>query len=190
MAERPRGYVWLSQFGLYPLFFLFGLCMHPASAWSAPETYALDKNQIKVDLPFGWRAVKDLYGMPLQFFGPVRPNGRAVVSITPTGQSANVNSLDVQRESKDYAEGRKRYLKSRSGKLKSILPVSKIKTSEKVAGVSAGVDYEINGTDYVERTYYLGCKFQVFHLKSLVQANHPSEDHERAKALIRSFSCE
>lgn len=129
--------------------------------------------------------MKDLYGIPVTLLGPVEPGSpRAVIQIIPTPiKEIKVEASHAQKFGEDYGEGRKKWIEEQNGEILELLP-GKFDDGR----LSSGVSYKINNKRYLERTTYIPCPKQLYHLKIVLnfeslKALNESED------IVRSFNC-
>lgn len=159
----------------------------PSSALSKSLVYKDQK--FSIDVPEGWREVKDLYGIPVTILGPVQNQTRAVVQVIPTP----LKEIDIKAENakgfgEKYAEGRHRWLKEQNGQLIELQPgrFEVLKDGSKM--LYAGVSYQMNKKAFIERTFYVSCPKKIFHLK-VVQNFELVKELHKSEAIVRSFQC-
>lgn len=148
-------------------------------------SYAVFAKDFSIQVPEGWREVKDLYGIPVTILGPsVAPKPRAVIQVIPTKlPPPKMNDTEAASFGMKYAEGRKTWVKEQEGEVYEILP-GKFEKNRMVAGVS----YRLNQKSFIERTYYVNCAKQLFHLKIIL--NYENRDQlSQSESVVRSFSC-
>ena len=148
-------------------------------------SFAVFAKDFSIQLPEGWREVKDLYGIPVTLLGPsVAPKPRAVIQVIPTKlPPAKMNHTEAVAFGIKYAEGRKNWMKDQEGEIFEILP-GKFEGNRFVAGVS----YRLNQKNFIERTYYVNCPKEIFHLKIIL--NFENRDQlSQSESIVRSFSC-
>ena len=164
-----------------------------SSAFAAPKTFKFDEeariDEVRIDVPFAWKAARDLYGVPLFLLGPVRNEERPTLAVTPTGISdLRFDETALKQDEAQYQKGRAEWLKNRGGELNSYLPyVVDAKNTKRIVH-SIGVFYTIRSLSFVERSYYIFCGKKSYHLKSL----NLTSDVESAKLLsgaVETFHC-
>lgn len=147
--------------------------------------FAVSAKDFTVNIPEGWREVKDLYGIPVTLLGPsITPKPRAVIQIIPTDlPPAKMNETEAVSFGTKYAEGRKNWIKDQDGEIYDILP-GKFEKDRLVAGFS----YRLNQKSFIERTYYVNCAKRLFHLKIILNFENRDQLSE-SESIVRSFSC-
>ncbi len=148
-------------------------------------SFAVSAKEYSIKIPEGWREVKDLYGIPVTLLGPsVSPKPRAVIQIIPTNlPPAKMNDSEAVAFGMKYAEGRKLWIKEQDGEIYELVP-GKFENNRMVAGVS----YRLNQKSYIERTHYVNCPKQIFHLKIILNYEN-REQLSESESVVRSFSC-
>lgn len=167
-------------------FFLFFAGLNPG-AWAKSLTWKADS--FSIDVPNGWREVKDLYGIPVTILGPVENKTRAVVQVIPTPlKDVEIKAENAKAFGEKYAEGRRLWLKAQNGKLIELLAgrFETLKDGSKM--LYAGVSYQMNQKAFIERTFYVRCPKKIFHLK-IVQNFELVDQLDKSDAIVRSFQC-
>jgi hypothetical protein len=167
--------------------FLIFFCGMTPTAFSKSLTWK--DSTFSINVPSGWKEVKDLYGIPVTILGPVQNQTRAVVQIIPT----SIKAIDIKPENakgfgEKYAEGRKIWLKAQNGVMIELLAGRFDTLKDGSHMLYAGVSYQMNKKAFIERTFYISCPKNIFHLKivqnfELVKQLADSED------IVRSFQC-
>lgn len=142
-----------------------------------------------IDVPEGWREVKDLYGIPVTLLGPVKNQTRPVVQVIPTPLHAvEIKADNAKGFGEKYAEGRRKWLMAQNGKLIELLPgrFETLKDGSKM--LSTGVSYQMNQKAFIERTFYVSCPKNIFHLK-IVQNFELVNQLQESETIVRSFRC-
>lgn len=146
-------------------------------------------DSFSINVPSGWREVKDLYGIPVTIMGPVQNKTRAVVQVIPTPlKDIDIKAENAKAFGEKYAEGRHKWLKAQNGKLIELLAgrFETLKDGSKM--LYAGVSYQMNQKAFIERTFYVSCPKKIFHLK-IVQNFELVKDLPESEAIVRSFQC-
>ena len=119
--------------------------------------------------------------------GPKKEKNRPVLSITSTNiKNLNINEFEIKKNKDKYFKGRREWLKKRGGVFLEKLPMKVEDWSKDSKAYSIGFKYDLKNSRFSERTYYVICKKQMFHIKSL------SSDQGQNKTMlkmIRSFKC-
>lgn len=158
-------------------------------AIAASQLFQLELGTVRFDIPDDWQSAPGLYGMPLMLLGPVKEDRRPTISVTPLGEAPEFD-LEPRKDEKRYKKGREEWLKEMGGRSLSYNPFQKIKWPGMSEGFTMGYRYEINGIKYSENTYYVICKGNLYHLKTLLDFDQEKEYSPAVNKLLRSFSCE
>ncbi len=169
---------------------LFFLIQHNCFAQSVQSTrFKLKYASILLELPKKWTSVQKLYGMPLMIIGAEDKGNKPVLSITSTNIKNMKSPKQITKQAREvYYSGRKSWLAKRKGDLIKFLAYEKEEIAPKVSSHSIGVVYDIGKRRVSERTYYVTCNKQLFHLKTISNFNRPKESLA-LKKLIKSFKC-
>jgi hypothetical protein len=149
------------------------------------SSFAASAKDFAINIPEGWREVKDLYGIPFTLLGPsITPKPRAVIQIIPTDlPPAKMNDTEAVSFGIKYAQGRKSWIKDQDGEIYDIL-TGKFEKDRLVTGFS----YRLNQKSFIERTYYVNCAKRLFHLKIILNFENRNQLSE-SESIVRSFSC-
>jgi|GEM_PF-1563246 len=165
---------------------LIGSPKDTSAASATAQTFTVDQSTFNVQVAEGWVDVKDTLGMPVMLVGPETDEYRPVVSITPTGlEKFTLDEKAIKSTYGDYRLGRIQWLEERAGKLISFEKFTTESIGKQTAYV-AGVNYEIDGKKFTERSYYFNCGKELYFIKSLVPEGANSKDAEKT---VRSVSC-
>ena len=167
------------------------LFLIPFAAFSATQKLRFKDQQFLVSMPQDWKAVNELYGIPITLLGPMINNEtRAVIQVIPTGEKSSTLTIkDSEDFSKKYAEGRRQWIKSQNGNVIDILPGKLSQTSKGILILEAGVSYQIHQKSFAERTYYVQCPKQIVHLKIVLNVGL-IQSMPTAESIVRSFQCD
>lgn len=119
----------------------------------------------------GFKLYRDFLGLPFVLIEQESEGKKSSLSIIPTG----LENLHPQEESLRnnygrYEEGRRRYAKRRGLTNLKFLPPLFFSNKSKARIVSSGYEYRKNdGTRNLERSFFLFCPKEAFHLKLLTQ---------------------
>lgn len=162
----------------------FGL---PEAALS--KSIAYKGHKFSIDVPEGWREVKDLYGIPVTVLGPVQNQTRAVVQVIPTPlKEVEIKLENAKAFGEKYAEGRRKWLKEQNGTLIELVGGHFETLKDSSPMLYAGVSYQMNKKAFIERTFYVKCPKNIFHLK-IVQNFELVKQLDASEAIVRSFQC-
>ena len=132
-------------------------------------------------------------GLP---FVLIEQNGRSKkssVTITPTGIAKIQLEEKLLRSNYDqYREGRKQYASKRGSEILDFLPPLFFNNQSKAQVVSSGYKYKKrNGTKNIERSFYVLCPLEAFHLKILTENNPRGISYvEKLRVNIIGSRCE
>ena len=129
-------------------------------------------------------------GLPLVVVGKMYNGARTTLSITPTDLKNLVfNPKELKTSQKIYQEGRRKWLKRYGGKLLKFIPYQLKLLSNKLKVHSIGYSYSLNQTKYEEMSYFINCKEQLYHLKSLLRPSTHQTDRQHINGIINNFQC-
>ncbi len=158
------------------------------AAYSAQALTINDKRgQIEVELPPGWSYEKELLGLPHVFLSP-EGSDRANYSITLTGiGDVKLPVKDLQKNQKQYQEGRIKWAKQRDFKITKFIPYVNFKTGLTLTH-SIGVQYnDKKNVEYLEMSYFTECQDSLVHTKALGVLG--TEKMKTAQQIIQSLRC-
>ncbi|GAB4012470.1 MAG: hypothetical protein Fur0010_08380 [Bdellovibrio sp.] len=151
----------------------------------------LNKAKVKFLLPKGWVAQKDLMGIPLVIYSPIKINGRVTISITPTGiDDINLDKKILSDNWKDYKNGRLNWLEKVNGVSQEIFPYRNEDWGQLKNIHHVGHRYYLGDVHYTEHSYYVECDKQIFHIKSLYRYEEFQKDEKSIESVIKTFQCE
>ena len=140
----------------------------------------------KINFSKEWKEVKDLYGIPVTLLGPsVTPKPRAVIQIIPTSSKPiPMKEEHAKAFGEKYAEGRKRWVTEQQGQILEILP-----GNFDNGRLWTGVSYKIGVKRYLERTYFVNCSKNLYHLKIILNFEN-LDSLKESESIVRSFACD
>lgn len=174
------------------LLMLFAVIVPTAQA--AVKTFSFedgkDKDSIKLQVPAKWQDARDLYGVPLFLLGPEKDGSRPTLAVTPTGiADLAFDEKGLDKTQDQYKKGREEWLKNNGGKSVSYLPYKTEKWGNVDVAHSIGFRYELDGQEYVEKSFYVFCKKKLYHMKSLMTSQQEKAHAKSMEETIRSFAC-
>ncbi len=150
-----------------------------------------DKGRLKIDLVRGFALHKDFLGLPYVMIDKGRGK-KSSISLTPTG-IGNMNfKNDLLASNYDqYKNGRKRWAEKRRYKKLEFIPFASFYNKSKAKIVASGYKYEKkNGTKNLERSFYILCTKETFHVKILTENNDKGDKYATAlEENLRKSSC-
>lgn len=170
---------------------LFIALMLSSAAYSKTETFELqDKKKVTITHPENWETIKDLYGIPLTVLGPFANESRPVLSILPTNVKQEQHSpKEFQKIFENFKSEKDEWVAGHKGKLLKYEPLTLVEPRKDLKGHFIGAEYLINKIHFIERSYYLYCKGEVYNLKYSIRDEHRKYIKELQK-MIGDFKCE
>lgn len=167
-------------------FFLIFPCIAQAA-----QSFQLKDAKVRIEVPQGWQEARDLYGMPLMLLGPEAAGGRPVISVTPTGLGkSQLDAQSLVQDEAGFRQGREAWLKKMNGKAIAYSKYRALKWEGIEQAHAIGYRYEIGGVEHVEYSYFVLCKGQFHHVKTLVRAGHEDAYRATVDQIVKSFGCE
>ncbi|WPU65996.1 hypothetical protein [Peredibacter starrii] len=149
-----------------------------------------DKHKVTVTHPDNWETARELYGIPLAVLGPYANESRPVLSILPTNVKKEKHSeAEFQKLFQEFKTKKEEWVSSHKGKLLKYEPLTLVEPRQDLKGHFIGAEYAINGIHFVERSYYLYCKGEVYNLKYSIRDEHRKYIPDLQK-MIGDFKCE
>lgn len=158
-------------------------------SWAKVEEFEIQGKKISIDVPAEWQTVKELYGMPLSALGPEENGLRPAMVFSFMGMNSKIMSPEkFQSIFKDFKTSKQKWVDKYKGKLLMFEEMTPVEFSKDVKGHFIGAEYIVDDIIFIERSYYLYCKSDVFHVKWNIREEHKKhmKDIER---ILRSFSC-
>ncbi len=160
-----------------------------SSAWASVQDHVVQDKKIKIEVPKEWEAVKDLYGLPLVVLGPWANKSRPAISWMFTGMTSKImNPEEFKKVFADFKKDKEDWLKGHSGKLLKFEDVTAADFPTKIKGHFIGAEFVVNDIHFVERSYYLYCKDQVFNVKWSIRDEHRIHMNDINK-IVGSLQC-
>jgi hypothetical protein len=161
------------------------------SAFSKTVTFELEqKKKVTVTHPESWETVKDLYGIPLTVLGPYANESRPVLSILPTNLREEKHSpKEFQKLFEDFKKEKDEWVSGHKGTLLKYEALTLVEPRKDLKGHFIGAEFAINGIHFVERSYYLYCKSEVYNLKYSIRDEHRKYIKD-LQQMIGDFKCE
>jgi hypothetical protein len=162
-----------------------------STAFAKTETVELEgKKKVTVTYPGSWETAKDLYGIPLTVLGPFEDDSRPVVTILPTSVKSEMKSeKEFQKLFEDFKSSKEKWVATHQGQLLKYEPATKVELRKDLTGHYIGAEFVINKIHFIERSYYLYCKDEVYNLKYSLRKEHLKYIKDLQK-IIGDFKCE
>lgn len=163
----------------------------PLTSIAKIETFTIDGGKkVSVDVKEKWEASKDLFGIPLTVLGPWENESRPVITILPTTlKKTDIEPSDFKKIFDDFKKEKDEWVTSHAGKLLSYEPATSVEFRKDLVGHYIGAEFEIDNTHFIERSYYLYCKGEVFNLKYSMRQEHKKYTQD-LQQIVRDFKCE
>jgi hypothetical protein len=140
--------------------------------------------------PEGWTNYSVAAGLPMLVAGPETAGGRPIVMVTPmNARLARFNADELRATYDQYREGRRAYMRRRGGEVVAFQDFRTERWNADTEAQVVGYRYRLNGTEFVENSYYATCKGHVIHLKSVMLADHEREFAADVANTVRSLTC-
>lgn len=167
------------------------ICFSCSFAFAKTETFELaSKKKVTVTYPGSWEAIRELYGIPLAILGPYANESRPVLSILPTNvKEKDHPEKDFKKIFEDFKKEKEEWVKSHKGTLLKYEPVTEVAPRKDLKGHFIGAEFKINGIHFIERSYYLYCKGEVYNLKYSIRDEHRKYIKD-LQEMIGDFKCE
>lgn len=170
-------------------FFIIALVHWGTSALAAPEKFDLDGKKLGFDLPENWQSVKDFYGMPLAFLGPMKDESRPVISVTRTNLSEKmIGQKDFEAGFSDSKKEKLEWLAEHKGNLLRWTDAQSI-TFGPVRGLFIASEFLINSEHFIEKSFYLFCGGELLNVKYQAR-EEVKETIPQMEAIVRSLKCD
>ena len=130
-------------------------------------------------------------GFPLLITSPRVKGARITISVTPSDvKDFGLKDTDFSSNENTFKEDALRWLGSKSGKMREFYPYKKEKWSKDTVAHVYGWSYDLGGTTFVERSMYVLCQKQVFHIKTMYKEKYNAKDLPKINNLLKSFECQ
>ncbi len=163
-----------------------------ASVAISPLTYQdqlIQEKKIKIGLPKGWEAVKNLYGLPLVALGPWENKSRPAISWMYTGMTTKImKDAEFQKLFVDFKKDKEEWLKGHAGTLKKFEGPTPSDFKNKLRGHYIGAEFVVNDIHFIERSYYLYCNDEVYNVKWSIREEH-SKYIKDIDQIVGSLQC-
>lgn len=169
----------------------FAILLMTSFAYGKTESFVLPKSKpFKMNISDGWRAVPNLFGIPLAILGPELKDKRPVLSVYPgEANSKAISRTDLESLFVDFKKEKELWMQDEGGTLKSYEPITKVSFSKNLSGHFIGAEYVLEGETFVERSYYLYCKEELYNLKYTFR-NDQLTHLKSAQQMVENFQCD
>ncbi len=170
---------------------IFVALLIAASSFAASAaSFDLSGKKVSVEVPKNWEAVKDLFGIPLAILGPWANESRPVLSVLPTGVTTEqMPEENFKKLFDDFKKEKDEWVKSHKGELLSYEPKTEVVLQSDLKGHYIGAEFKINAVHFIERSYYLYCKKNLYNLKYSIRDEHRKYLKDLQK-MVQEFKCE
>lgn len=155
------------------------------------KTFSLTVGKVQIEIPELWQEVTGLFGVQLSLLGPKKNSHRPVVMIDATDFSKyKFDKVALKKNEREYRTGKEEWLAKMKGKSISYFPYEVQNRSKDQVIHQVGLQYEIDGKKFVEKSYYVHCGQNLFHLKSLNLLEDDKDYKDDIEKIVSTFSCE
>jgi hypothetical protein len=192
------------------LFLLFAFTTPIVSAATPPlvrKNLPQAKGNSSIELPVGWTAVAELYGLPWVILGPDHttntPNltendsaRRTAIAVVPTGQTkVAIDPASAEKSQTALFESRKKEIEKAHGAVLETIPYShetwKGNSQKDTLDVHRlGLKFRQGNQTLTEISYHIVCNQKIFMIKSMISAEDATHDKIPTEKIVRSFQCE
>ncbi len=154
------------------------------------ETFTLKTgHKITLNVPEGWEASKDLFGLPLTVLGPFANDSRPVLGIVPTKvTSEKMPEKEFKKYFEDFRKEKEEWVRSNKGELLDFDPTKSVEFKN-ARGHFIGAEFKVNSLTFLERSYYLYCKGELYNLKYSIRNEHKKYLGDLQK-MVEDFKCD
>jgi len=173
--------------------FLCLIVIVPIQLLFAKPTGWIDLGRAKVsfELPKKWKTFEKVMGFPLVITSPRIKGARITISVTPSDvRNFGFKDSDFSKNQNTFQEDALRWIGTKKGKVKEFFPYKKEEWSKSAIAHVYGWKYDLGETTYIERSMYVLCKKQVFHIKTMYKERFNAKDQPKIDKLLKSFRCE
>lgn len=151
----------------------------------------LGRAKVSLEVPKKWKTFEKVMGFPLLVTSPMKNGTRVTVSITPSDiKNFGFKDSDFSKNENNYKEDALRWLGTRHGEAKEFYPYKKEEWSKSTIAHVFGWRYDLGGIIFVEKSMYVLCKKQLFHIKAMYKEKWNKKDAPTINEMLKSFKCE
>lgn len=167
------------------------LCLFSFGVHAKIQSFTLEGGKkVSVDVKENWETAQDLFGIPLTVLGPWENESRPVVTILHTElKKEDLSEAEFKKYFENFKKEKEEWVQSHSGELLSYEPVKSVEFRKDLLGHYIGAEFKINNIHFIERSYYLYCKGEVFNLKYSMRDEHRKHTKDLQK-VVEDFKCE
>ena len=153
------------------------------------KTGDIPEKTISVEVPKEWQSAKDLFGLPLSLLGPEENEARPAMSFSYTGMTKKIMTPEKFRELfKEMKQGKERWATKLGAKLLMFEQPTSVAITKEITGHFIGAEFMVQNEIFTERSYYLYCKDEVYHVKWMLREGQKKHMKD-IETILRSFSC-
>jgi hypothetical protein len=150
----------------------------------------LERAHVSLNKPENWKTFKNLLGFPLVLVGPMKKGARITVGVTPSDiKDYPYKKNGFKKSAKTYKSDAKKWISTKDGKIKEFFPYAKTNWKHTDNVHSYGFRYDLGKIAFVERSYYLHCHGQLFHIKTLYREKLFKKEESKINNVLDSFNC-
>jgi hypothetical protein len=144
-----------------------------SSSWATVQEHTIQDKKIRINILSAWEPVKDLYGLPLVVLGPWENKSRPAITWVFTGMNAkHMTPEEFRKLFVTFKKEKEDWLKGHSGRLLKFEEATPIQFSPKLKGHFIGAEFMVSDVHFIERSYYLYCKDEVYNVKWSIRDEH------------------
>ncbi len=168
---------------------ILALTLHTSLVEAKVETFDVLKKKVSLDVPSDWEVINKEVGIPLKLVGPLHEEYRPVLLVVPLDvKEDRMNFKDEAAAQESYKVSKLAWLQSVNAKLISFLPMKTFKAGNAEFHQFTYL-YQMKDENYEEKSFYVKCKDQTFHMKTLLKMEHAGKWESTIKPLVESFNC-
>ena len=164
-------------------------CLLGCNTWAV--NIAGKNGRLEIDPVGGFKLHRDFLGLPYVMLDRGRGK-KSSITLTPTGIGGMKLQDGLLSGNYDkYKNGRKNWGKKRGHKKLEFIPFASFENTSKAKVVAAGYKYERkDGTKNLERSFYVLCPKETFHVKILTENNDKGDKYAtELEEKLKKSSC-
>jgi hypothetical protein len=169
------------------VFLISFIFLHQAYAHEIEGKLATFRIELKKD----YQLHKNFLGLPYVFIKKESPDFNSSLSVTPTGLEAKSLDMDVLKKKYDqYKNGRKKWALKNRHTISKFYPFNYFENNSKAKITESGYEYKkSNGEENAEKSYYVLCPKEMFHLKLLTNKKFMNDKISTLEKALKNSTC-
>lgn len=173
------------------LIIILSILIIPIAFAINPTKLKMRDGNISLLLPEKWEIAKGLFGVQIMLLGPKVSENRPVITIDSTNfKDMKFDTLSLKNNEKDYKDGRENWLKKYNGHALEFFSYQTTSLSSKIIDHNIGFRYELGTNEFVERSHYITCGQNLYHIKTLMRTKEESSHQNKIEEMVKSFNCQ